>query len=52
MGKVDKDAATETIAIPMKPSQDGNPPQAVIIEIRKGPIDLTNSLAEEERVEL
>jgi hypothetical protein len=52
MAKVDRDEATETITIPLKASLDGNSPQAVVIEVRKGPVDLPTALAEEERQDL
>jgi hypothetical protein len=49
--KIDKDAVTDTITIPLRPAKDGSESYVDSIEIRKGPIDLTQKLAREESEE-
>lgn len=49
MMKVEKDPTADIIEIPLKPAADGHEPSAVIVQIKKGKIDLPAQLDLEER---
>ncbi len=48
--KMEKDDDNGAIIVPLKSAKDGIQPSAPLIEIRKGPIDVMEELAKEERM--